>query len=226
MKKSFAFFNHIFTLLIVLLCSLMFFSCSGGFFNDEAEGSISFVLDRALFDTIIPEEETEIADMSYRVEVFVEGENNFGARQTVYLTPDDFADSKKNPAGFAVEFGKIPARKNYYLFVKIYQEFLHEDIHFSEGDPEPEPLIVGKSDIFKLKAGLNKVTIRAYNYRYDFPFSITITFDELSEKDISALEQDLLITAVAADSEEAKRVAAAGSDKYKIYEALSSSLSV
>ena len=222
MKKIFSVFSRVAAIVFTTFFVFGLFSCSGLLASSSETGSVSFVLDRNVFDAARSGDTGEDG-FSYRVEVSLEDGKNFGVNQTVNISEDDFKKSKKTDAVFEAKFPRVPAGKQVYAIVKIYEQLPHHEER-NTNNFEPEPIMIGKSDVYKIKSGMNKITLNAYNYRYNFPFSITITFDELSESDISAITDNILITAVAADSDEAKRVVDAGTDKYKIYEALSNSL--
>ena len=219
MKKSFSFFSRLASIAFTVFFVFCLFSCTGLLASSSETGSVSFVIDRALFNSTRSGTNGNGENFSYRVEVFLEDGNGYGVQQTVTISEEDFVESKKTDAKFVANFPRVPAGKQIYAIVKIYEVSPHHAANGVDGF-EPEPMMYGKSDVYKIKAGKNEINLKAYNYRYDFPFSITLTFDELSESDTQSIYDNLLITAVTANSEEAKRVAAAGTDTYKIYNTL------
>ena len=218
MKKSPLNFARFFT----LLCSLFFifglFSCSSFLSSNDENGSVSFVIDRSILNAARDGSGIHDENVSYLVVVNLEDNKGFGVKQTVNITAKDFDDCMKTDRRFEANFKKVPVGKEIYAIVKIYQIF-GKDTDIPESDL-PEPEMIGKSDPIKVKSGKNEITIHAYNYRYSFDFSITISIEGLSENQFSQIQQNLLISAIPSDSQDAKRIAAAGTDQAKIYEAL------
>ena len=218
MKKSPLNFARFFTLLCSLFFIFGFFSCSSFLSSNDENGSVSFVIDRSILNAARDGSGIHDENVSYLVVVALEDNKGFGVKQTVNITAKDYDDCMKTDRRFEANFKKVPVGKEIYAIVKIYQIF-GKDTDIPESDL-PEPEMIGKSDPIKVKSGKNEITIHAYNYRYSFDFSITISIEGLSENQFSQIQQNLLISAIPSDSQDAKRIAAAGTDQAKIYEAL------
>ena len=218
MKKSPLYFARFFS----LLCSLFFifglFSCSSFLSSKDENGSVSFVIDRSILNAARDGSDIHDENVSYLVIVSLEDNKGFGVKQTVSIPASDYDECMKTDRRFETKFKKIPVGKQIYVMIKIYQIF-GKDTNIPESEL-PEPVIIGKSDPIKVKAGKNEITLNAYNYRYNFDFLITISIEGFNENELMQLEQNLLISAIASDSQDAKRIAAAGTDPTKIYETL------
>ncbi len=224
MKKSFSFFSQIAAIVFTVLFVFGLFSCSSFLTGNAENGSVSFVIDRAVLDAARDGSGIHDENASYLVDVTLEDGNGFGVKQTVTITSKDYDDCMATDRKFEAKFPRVPVGKQIYAIVKLYRIFGEaKDIPESE---LPEPEMIGKSDSIKVKSGKNEITLHAYNYRYNFDFSVTIAIEGFSENQFSQLEQNLLISAISSDSQGAKRLAAAGTNQVKIYEALSDNYDV
>ena len=216
MKKSFSFFSRFASIIFAVLFVFCLFSCAGFLTSNFTEGSVSFELDSSVIAAA--SRAGGQGDFSYRIDITVNGNKGFALKQTSDIPKADFNKCLETDKKITTTLRRIPVGQTVTALVEIFQ--VYNDKEPGDVNESSDPIIVGKSSPLKVKSGENTLTIKAYNYRYDFPFSITITFDELSDADKSSIESNLLITAVPADSDDAKRVTDAGTDKYKIYEAL------
>ena len=214
MKKFLIFVKRIGSVLFVCLFSLALFSCSGLLQKESDNGSVSFdVPVDALFNQINSSrsiDSTRIAYCTYRMDISIIG-NKYEVSKSTTLTADD-----KN---LSVRFDKIPVGKKVYAVAKVY-EVVEEN-----GTKNENLLMYGKSETKKIKAGLTFLKLNIYNYLNEFQFILTISFSDVSSDELEEVVNNLIISAVPANSNEGRAITDAGSDKYKLYEALSNPFS-
>ncbi|MBR4790390.1 MAG: hypothetical protein IK024_05805 [Treponema sp.] len=214
MKKFLIFVKRIGSVLFVCLFSLALFSCSGLLQKESDNGYVSFdVPVDALFNQINSSrsiDSTRIAYCTYRMDISIIG-NKYEVSKSTTLTADD-----KN---LSVRFDKIPVGKKVYAVAKVY-EVVEEN-----GTKNENLLMYGKSETKKIKAGLTFLKLNIYNYLNEFQFTLTISFSDVSSDELEEVVNNLIISAVPANSNEGRAITDAGSDKYKLYEALSNPFS-
>ena len=214
MKKFLIFVKRIGSVLFVCLFSLALFSCSGLLQKESDNGSVSFdVPVDALLNQINSSrsiDSTRIAYCTYRMDISIIG-NKYEVSKSTTLTADD-----KN---LSVRFDKIPVGKKVYAVAKVY-EVVEEN-----GTKNENLLMYGKSETKKIKAGLTFLKLNIYNYLNEFQFTLTISFSDVSSDELEEVVNNLIISAVPANSNEGRAITDAGSDKYKLYEALSNPFS-
>ena len=223
MNKVFVKLYRIAVILIVFLAAINLFSCSGLLLNNSASGSVSFEIDSSILNASRNGDIIGNHERSYRVEVTLEDNKANKVQQIINVSSTDFNECLETDRKMVAEFEKIPVGRTCFAEIKIFPEIKVEESSDSE-DFEQEPAIVGKSKKFKVKAGKNDISVNAYYYRYAFPFSITISFEDLNQGELETIKNNLIIDALTTDSENAARLAQAGNDKYKIYETCSQSL--
>ena len=223
MNKVFVKLYRIAVILFVFLAAINLFSCSGLLLNNSASGSVSFEIDSSILNASRNGDIIGNHERSYRVEVTLEDNKANKVQQIINVSSTDFNECLETDRKMVAEFEKIPVGRTCFAEIKIFPEIKVEESSDSK-DFEQEPAIVGKSKKFKVKAGKNDISVNAYYYRYAFPFSITISFEELNQGELEIIKNNLIIDALTTDSENAARLAQAGNDKYKIYETCSQSL--
>ena len=172
MKKSFSFFSQFAAIVFTALFVFGLFSCSSFLTGNAENGSVSFVIDRAVLDAARDGSGIHDDNASYLVDVTLEDGNGFGVKQTVTITSKDYDDYMATGRKFEAKFPRVPVGKQIYAIVKIYRIFGEaKDIPESE---LPEPEMIGKSDSIKVKSGKNEITLHAYNYRYNLIFQLQL----------------------------------------------------
>lgn len=214
MKKSVLFFSRIYSLLIAGLLVLCLSSCAGLL---QRTGSVSFEIDKALVQAA--------RDGGYdgpvmRFEVSLEGNGGYGIKQTIFIPMEDYEACMQTDKKFEANFDNIPTGKTYYAYIRVYSD---KEAGMT-GGPETEPILIGRSKAFKVKAGENIVDMKAFSYRCEYDFSLEITVPEewgYTEAEVSELQNDLFFDVILADTSVAKKLIAAGTDKYKLYDVFS-----
>ena len=214
MKKSVLFFSRIYSLLIAGLLLLCLSSCAGLL---QRTGSVSFEINKALIQAA--------RDGGYdgpvmQFEVSLEGNGGYGIKQTIFIPMEDYEACMQTDKKFEASFDNIPAGKTYYAYIRVYRA---KEAGMT-GEPAAEPILIGKSKAFKVKAGENIVDMKAFSYRCEYDFSLEITVPEewgYTEAEVSELQNDLVFDVILADTSVAKKLIAAGTDKYKLYDVFS-----
>ena len=205
MKKSVLFRNC--SVLFTAFALLCLSSCAGLL---QKTGSVSFEIDK----TLINAARNGGGDgPGMNIEVSIEG-NGYGAKQTIFVPMEDYEDCLATDKKFEANFDNVPAGKTYYAFIKIFR-MKNEGATVIE---MTEPQLIGKSKPFKVKAGENIVDMKAFNYRCEFEFSLTIGFKEGTN--MQEIQNNLLIDVLPTETTAAKKLLSAGDDDYKIYDIL------
>ncbi|MBR5032072.1 MAG: hypothetical protein IKX70_00190 [Treponema sp.] len=176
MKKSVL---HFFKVLIAGLVLLCLSSCTGLI---QKTGSVSFEIGPELLNaareggTPVTEDNREFV----RIVVALEG-NRYGIKQTVDIPFETYMSSMNSDRRFEATFDNIPVGKKLYAVIKTYQMMPGNNLPLELRDPE----LYGKSDSFTVKAGLNKVSMNASNYRNLVPFAYNntpvVTYNSVDE---------------------------------------------
>ncbi len=208
MKKSVLRFFKIFIAGFIFLCLS---SCAGLL---QKTGSVSFVIDRTFLSAAREAREGGDGPVM-QVEVSLEGNGGYGIRQTIFITKEDYEKCMQTDRKFEANFDSIPAGKTYYAYIRVYSA---KEIGMN-GEPVAEPILIGKSKAFKVKAGENLVDMKAFSYRCEYDFSLEVKVPEgyIAEE----LQNLLSIDVILADSSVAQKLIAAGTDKYKLYDVFS-----
>lgn len=194
----------LFTAFVVLsLCS-----CAGLL---QKTGSVSFVIDKAFLSAAREGDNGEDGP-KMMFEVSLEGSGGYGVRQTILIPVEDYEKCMQTDRKFEANFDSIPAGKTYYAYIRIYRT--KED--GMTGGQGTEPILIGKSKAFRVKAGENTVDMKAFSYRCEFDFSLEITVPAgyIAEE----LRNIVGIDVILADTSVAQKLIAAGNDKYKLYD--------
>ena len=215
MKKSFSFFSRFAVIFFSVLFMFSLFSCSGLLQKEsDSNGSVSFELPVEDILTQINSsrsiDSSRIAYCSYRMDISIIG-NKYEVTKSTTITE---ADKK-----LSIRFDKIPVGKKVYAVAKIYE------VVEKNGTKNENLVMYGKSETKKIKAGLTFLKLNIYNYLNDFQFTLTISFSDISSDELENVVNNLIISAVPADSNEGRAITEAGSDKYKLYETLSTPFS-
>ena len=215
MKKSFSFFSRFAVIFFSVLFMFSLFSCSGLLQKEsDSNGSVSFELPVEDILTQINSsrsiDSSRIAYCSYRMDISIIG-NKYEVTKSTTITE---ADKK-----LSIRFDKIPVGKKVYAVAKIYE------VVEKNGTKNENLVMYGKSETKKIKAGLTFLKLNIYNYLNDFQFTLTISFSDISSDELENVVNNLIISAVPANSNEGRAITEAGSDKYKLYETLSTPFS-
>ena len=211
MKKSVSTLIRNFSILITAFVVLSLTSCAGLL---QKTGSVSFVIDKTFLSAT--REAREGGDGSgMQVVVSLEGNGGYGIRQTIFISMEDYEKCMQTDRKFEANFDSIPAGKTYYAYIRVYSD----KEPGMTGGPETEPILIGKSKAFKVKAGENIVDMKAFSYRCEYDFSLEVKVPEgyIAEE----LQNLLSIDVILADSSVAQKLIAAGTDKYKLYDVFS-----
>ena len=180
----------------------------------QKTGSVSFVIDKTFLSAT--REAREGGDgAGMQVEVSLEGNGGYGIKQTIFIPMEDYEKCMQTDRKFEANFDSIPAGKTYYAYIRVYSD----KEPGMTGGPETEPILIGKSKAFKVKAGENIVDMKAFSYRCEYDFSLEVKVPEgyIAEE----LQNLLSIDVILADSSVAQKLIAAGTDKYKLYDVFS-----
>lgn len=163
MKNSVLRFFNVLIAALILLCLS---SCAGLI---QKTGSVSFEIGPELLKAARnggePDEEF------VRIVVALEGKG-YGIKQTVDISMEEYWDCLEFDKKFEVPFDNIPVGKNLYAVIKSYQIMPGTNLPLELRDPE----LYGKSDYFTVKAGQNKVEIKASrHYRELVPYAYNDT---------------------------------------------------
>ncbi|MBO7583545.1 MAG: hypothetical protein J6T20_07115 [Treponema sp.] len=193
----------------VLLCLC---SCTGLL---QKTGSVSFIIDKALLQAVARNGGDGYEGPQMQFEVSLEGSGGYGVRQTILIPVEDYDKCMQTDRKFEANFDNVPAGKTYYAYIKVFRAKEGS----SNGEPLSEPILIGKSKAFKVKAGENIVDMKAFSYRCEYDFSLEIKVPEgyIAEE----LQNLLSIDVILADSSVAQKLIAAGTDKYKLYDVFS-----
>lgn len=172
MKKSVLHFFKLFSAALVLLCLS---SCAGLI---QKTGSVSFEIGPEILNAARDgDHSSDIRDF-VRIVVALEGKG-YGIKQTVDISMKDYWDCLEFDKKFEATFDNIPVGKNLYAVIKSYQIMPGTNLPLELRDPE----LYGKSDYFTVKAGQNKVEIKASrHYRELVPYAYNdtplVTYDK------------------------------------------------
>ena len=179
MKKTVSIVSRICSLLFVGFFVLVMTSCTGLI---QKTGSVSFEIGPELLNaareggTPVTEDNREFV----RIVVALEG-NRYGIKQTVDIPFETYLNSMHSDRRFEATFDNIPVGKKLYAVIKTYQMMPGNTLPLELRDPE----LYGKSDYFTVKAGQNKVSMNAANYRKQVPFAYNdtpvVTYNYLNE---------------------------------------------
>ena len=214
MKKDIL--KHIYSFLLAGFIALCLSSCAGLL---QRTGSVSFVIDRTFLSSVHEAREGGNGS-SMRFEVSLEGNGGYGIRQTIFIPMEDYEACMQTDRKFEASFDSIPAGKVYYAYIRVYSD---KEAGMT-GGPTAEPILIGKSKAFKVKAGENIVDMKAFSYRCEYDFSLEIKVPDewgYTATEVSDLKNVLSFDVILADTSVAQKLIAAGTDKYKLYDVFS-----
>ena len=210
MKRAVLNFLKATSVLLTVFVFVTMSSCSG-LIMDGSTGSVSFEFSQEMLKAARDGDSGQ-GQPAFLLEAILKGKGNWQARQMLSISEETFMKNLNRGSAYEIKFKNIPVGKKLYAVVKIYTP-RGGTIEFAE------PVLIGKSEAFKVKKGDNSVAIKAFNYRMDFDFQFTIQIDNTDNSlTTSQILQNLLIDIVPADTDQAKKLMAAGNDKYKAYD--------
>ena len=210
MKKAVCKFGKAFAIVFAALMVLSLASCSGLI---QKTGSVSFVVDQELLNAArAPFGGGN--DNAFRLEIALEGKGSYKLKQTLYVTEEKF-EQFSNHGSLEASFDSVPAGKSLSALVKVF----HEEPNSTGG--VSKPMLIGRSDTFRVKPGNNKVSVPMCSYDSEFRFEIHLDASELST-DLNVTDGNTHAYVILADSKTGRKILSAGTKKRKVINAIDS----
>lgn len=210
MKKAVCKFGKVFAIVFAALMVLSLASCSGLI---QKTGSVSFVVDQELLNAArAPFGGGN--DNAFRLEIVLEGKGSYKLKQTLYVTEEKFEQFSKH-GSLEASFDSVPAGKSLSALVKVF----HEEPNSTGG--VSKPMLIGRSDTFRVKPGNNKVSVPMCSYDSEFRFEIHLDASELST-DLNVTDGNTHAYVILADSKTGRKILSAGTKKRKVINAIDS----
>ena len=168
MKKSVLTLIRNCSVLCTAFVVLSLCSCTGLL---QKTGSVSFEISPELLNVARDGDQSSDNREFVRIVVALEG-SGYGIKQTVDISMSDYETCLQTDKRFEATFDNIPVGKKLYAVIKSYTIMPGNNLPIEIRDPE----LYGKSDYFTVKAGQNKVEIKASSdYRSMVPYSYNDT---------------------------------------------------